>query len=219
MAKQTASTGTCALCGRVLARSGMSRHLKKCVSERDAQAKGKKAKVFHLFVEDRWCKEYWLHVEAKTCVPLEALDLFLRNLWLECCGHMSAFGIGRTQYTSCPLGEYDDAGMDVRMEAVLRPGLSFDHEYDFGSTTQLRLKVIAERQAVPEADIVLLARNEPPAIVCNFCGEPAVAVCSECLWDGAGWLCNKHAETHECGEDMLLPVVNSPRVGVCGYTG
>lgn len=26
-------------------------------------------------------------------------------------------------------------------------------------------------------------------------------------------------KTHECGEDMLLPVVNSPRVGMCDYTG
>ena len=24
---------------------------------------------------------------------------------------------------------------------------------------------------------------------------------------------------HECGQEMLLPVVNSPRVGVCGYVG
>jgi hypothetical protein len=24
---------------------------------------------------------------------------------------------------------------------------------------------------------------------------------------------------HECGEEMLLPVVNSPRVAMCGYTG
>jgi hypothetical protein len=24
---------------------------------------------------------------------------------------------------------------------------------------------------------------------------------------------------HECGEEMLLPMANSPRAGVCGYTG
>ncbi len=35
----------------------------------------------------------------------------------------------------------------------------------------------------------------------------------------AGWLCDSCAEDHKCGEDMLLPVVNSPRTGVCGYTG
>ena len=24
---------------------------------------------------------------------------------------------------------------------------------------------------------------------------------------------------HDCGEEAILPVVNSPRMGVCGYTG
>jgi hypothetical protein len=33
--------------------------------------------------------------------------------------------------------------------------------------------------------------------------------------------CGAHAESeeHECGEEALLPVVNSPRMGMCGYTG
>jgi hypothetical protein len=33
-----------------------------------------------------------------------------------------------------------------------------------------------------------------------------------------GWLCDAHAEKHK-HQDMFLPVVNSPRVGQCGYTG
>jgi len=28
-----------------------------------------------------------------------------------------------------------------------------------------------------------------------------------------------YEKDHERGEKMLLPVVNSPRVGMCGYTG
>ena len=44
-------------------------------------------------------------------------------------------------------------------------------------------------------------------------------VCTECVFDDGGWLCETCAVKHECGEEMLLPVVNSPRVGMCGYTG
>lgn len=34
------------------------------------------------------------------------------------------------------------------------------------------------------------------------------------------FFCETHAKRHECYNlDMLLPVVNSPRMGVCGYTG
>lgn len=32
--------------------------------------------------------------------------------------------------------------------------------------------------------------------------------------------CSKLAvDTHDCGEEMLLPVINSPRVGTCAYSG
>jgi hypothetical protein len=32
--------------------------------------------------------------------------------------------------------------------------------------------------------------------------------------------CELHSEDHDCEEaEMLLPVVNSPRMGMCGYTG
>lgn len=32
-------------------------------------------------------------------------------------------------------------------------------------------------------------------------------------------MCEDCEETHECGTEMLLPVCNSPRCGVCGYEG
>jgi len=64
----------------------------------------------------------------------------------------------------------------------------------------------------------ILTRNELPDMRCN-CGEKAEWVCSICLYDGNAWFCDKCAREHECGEDMLLPVVNSPRCGVCAYEG
>jgi hypothetical protein len=34
------------------------------------------------------------------------------------------------------------------------------------------------------------------------------------------FVCSDHARDHACGEEeSLMPVVNSPRMGVCGYTG
>ena len=44
-------------------------------------------------------------------------------------------------------------------------------------------------------------------------------VSTNCLWSDEGWLCDERAPDHPCGEGMLLPVVNSPRVGMRGYTG
>ena len=110
--------------------------------------------------------------------------------------------------------------MDVRLDEVLNPGQACSYEYDFGSTTELTLKVISEREVqAKEKAIQVLARNTPPAILCEVCGKSATEVCSQCIFDNKGWLCDDCEEDHECGEEMLLPVVNSPRVGMCAYTG
>jgi hypothetical protein len=49
-------------------------------------------------IDDRYAPgDYWLHLEAPITATLRALDGYLRDLWLECCGHLSIFEIdGRT---------------------------------------------------------------------------------------------------------------------------
>jgi hypothetical protein len=116
--------------------------------------------------------------------------------------------------------------MDVALSEVLKPGMKFGHQYDFGSTTALALRVVGEyggaARGKKEEPVRVLARNDPPEIRCGKCGKPAELVCTECLCEGRGWLCKSCAKKHEdeCeGGEMMLPVVNSPRVGVCGYCG
>lgn len=80
------------------------------------------------------------------------------------------------------------------------------------------MKVLSEDEGAGKGDsILVLARNEPPSLPCEVCGRPAVQVCAQCIYEGEGWLCDNCASEHECGEEMLLPRLNSPRVGVCGY--
>lgn len=94
------------------------------------------------------------------------------------------------------------------------------YEYDFGTATELKLKVISEQQASAKGSTIpVLARNVPPVILCEECGKPATEVCSQCIFEGRGWLCDDCVVEHECEKEMLLPVVNSPRVGMCAYTG
>ncbi len=195
----------------------MSRHLKGCGSGKAAGA----AQNYHLFVEGRYAKAYWMHLAVAAGAPLEALDGFLRNVWLECCGHMSAFTIGGERYSIHPMREFQERGMRTTLGKVLSTGAKFSYEYDFGSTTELSLKVVGRWAGeIPRGGIRLLARNEAPRVPCDRCGAKAAAqICTECAWEGEAWFCEECAASHECGEDMLLPVVNSPRVGVCGYSG
>lgn len=224
MARET-SMGKCHLCGGTFDKSAMAKHLKSCKpkegSESGSSGWGSREKdVFHLLVEDRYSPEYWMHVELPADAKLKVLDSFLRDIWLECCGHMSVFSIQGKNYSVADMGEFNDETMDARLSDVLRPGMKFSYEYDFGSTTYLVLKVISrEQKQLKGKSVLVLARNDPPEIPCVSCGKPATKVCTECIYSDAGWLCDTCAAGHECGEEMLLPVVNSPRVGVCGYTG
>lgn len=212
---QKGQEGTCLLCGSKYKRTGMARHLKSCLSKSlENQLKQKISDVhsfFHIQVTGYYSPQYWLYLKINTNTSLETLDQFLRDIWLECCGHLSAFSYkGR------------ELGMGRKIRDVLRPGMELLHEYDFGTTTKLLVKVLGEYEGPMEKGkpVQLLSRNDEPEIPCDECGKaPAVEICTECQWKEGGWLCQACAENHECDEDMRLPVVNSPRTGVCGYTG
>ena len=164
-----------------------------------------------ILVKGSYSPGYWLQLKVSSNSELEELDQFLRDIWLECCGHMSAFSYQRNELK-----------MGRKLKDVLSPGMELLHEYDFGSTTELLVKVLAEYEGPMEKNkpVEILARNEAPEIPCDECGKAlAVQICTECQWDGSGWLCEACAKKHECGEEMMLPVVNSPRTGVCGYEG
>lgn len=177
-------------------------------------------KFFHILVEGYHYPEYWMHLKISDDARLKDLDDFLRDIWLECCGHLSAFKIQGTRYSSSPMTEYDEKSMSRKLGDILGQGIKFSHEYDFGTTTELALRVVSEGEAkIKGKTIQLLARNEPLSITCNNCKNIATHVCAQCIYSGDGWLCDKCAQEHDCGEDMLLPAVNSPRVGMCGYTG
>lgn len=237
--KDSVSLGVCKLCGGEFAKNWMTRHLAKCLVEQEpnapARGKAKSREILHFRVEGG--PLFWLHLETAADSQFAVLDAFLRAIWLECCGHCSAFRLpqpkpaavaGAKKFLASLFGAYDDVDMMMRdedavMESKLasrvKEGDSFDYEYDFGSTTELKLTVVGKRDGLMKpGEVRLLARNLPPDIRCK-CGKPAVCVCTECAWDGAGWLCKACGKKHRCGHDMLLPMVNSPRVGVCAYCG
>ena len=206
---------TCLLCMAKYSDRGMTRHLQACIPKSLESGKSKTKpqirRFFHILVRGFYLSEYWLHLKVAGDARLKDLDVFLREIWLECCGHLSAFRMGRSELK-----------MSKKVRHALQPGMELPYQYDFGSTTDLLIKVMAEYDgAMPKNEqIQILARNAPPEISCDVCGQTAATqICSECQWEDRGWLCQKCAQTHDCGEEMMLPVVNSPRTGVCGYSG
>jgi hypothetical protein len=219
-----ASFGVCSLCGERKAKAMMTRHLKICAPGHDAP-KGRKSALIQIRAESRYGGCYWIDLEMKADATLGHLDSFLRELWLECCGHMSAFEINGCSYEDNGEGfsldppEWD---MNHRVGRVLLgPGERFRYEYDFGSTTELVLRLWGRREGVlAKSAVRLLARNEAPVWPCKVCGQPATLICTECAAGGDGFYCADHkSEDAVDHEELFLPVVNSPRMGVCGYSG
>jgi hypothetical protein len=213
---RTTYRGTCLLCGKKSTKAGIARHLKGCVAaHQPEEIKAKSGDLVHLRVEATHSPLYWLDIELSGERTLRHLDQFLRREWVECCGHLSSFSIPPYSYGD----GYDDRSMAQTLKRVLpEPGVSFSYEYDFGSTTHLTLRVVDWRTgSVPKEPVRILARNEPPVWRCTVCGEPARWICSFCHDDPEPFYCEEHGAEHECGEDGLLPVVDSPRMGVCGY--
>jgi hypothetical protein len=199
----------------------MNRHLASCPQRQkqlDSSAKNNQSTqpLFYLRAQDAYNSDFWLDLEVNGSAPLKAIDTYLRAIWLECCGHLSEFsagGWGGTKFAKTR-----------RVADVFGRNPAVTHIYDFGTSSETQIKVLGQREGVPltKHPITLLARNQMPEAECIECGQPATHFCMECQieHETTGMLCTQHAQSHpheDYGEPIEL--VNSPRLGLCGYTG
>jgi hypothetical protein len=218
--------GTCRICSKSYKKAGMQRHVRACRAKRVGPGAGD---GLLLAIEDRYLPSYWLVAEASPTVTWEDLDAFLRRIWVECCGHMSCFEVAGDTFVY----DVDDASewaddprsMEELVADALAPGDRFTYEYDFGTTTELVGRALDTVPGAPERPAIgVLARNEMPVHRCAVCGHSATRVCALChqVTDDDCWYCDACSEGHRCQDpqgEYFLPVVNSPRVGLCGYGG
>ena len=191
-----ASNGNCFICGKTAGKTSIKNHVLKDHNSGDELC-------YLLKAEGAYNKDYWLLFTLAMDASLSAVDKFLRQIWCECCGHMSAFRIGGREFGK------------ARKLSALSVGDTLLYEYDFGSTTEITVTVVDEiSRAKQQEKVQLLARNVPPHKLCEQCGAPAAVV--NALENEL--LCDKCAGDVK-DEAALMPIVNSPRSGECGYTG
>ena len=82
-----AARGNCYICGKELSKAGVKKHL--AVHQHNEPNAGEECVL--LKIEGAYYKDYWLFLDVPLTATLDSLDRFLREIWLECCGHMSAF--------------------------------------------------------------------------------------------------------------------------------
>ena len=214
--------GECAYCHQEIAGSKAEKHFSDCperlaVIKKRADVKNIPTEVlYHIRAQDASNGQFWLDMEMRGSATLKDLDHYLRAIWLECCGHMSQFSSGSRQRESI--------SKKYRADDVLRTGSKLTHIYDFGTSSETLIKVVGMREgkAVTSRPISLMARNRMPESTCADCIKPATQLCMECFIDEEAWrtFCDKHMRTHP-HDDYGGPVslVNSPRLGLCGYDG
>jgi hypothetical protein len=221
MATRKQSKGTCVYCGKELSKGGMTKHLTTCAKRQEAIAKAEAGKgtsesLYHLRVQDAYRKEFWLDLEMRGSKSLKDLDTYLRGIWLECCGHISEFYLG---------GAFSqEIGKSRKISDAFHVTHQMTHIYDMGTSSETIVQCVDMRTGKPTTSkpIALMARNNMPQEACIECGKPATHLCLECLCEDNTWgtLCDEHVQTHPHDNyDEPIPLVNSPRLGMCGYDG
>ncbi|HNW90777.1 MAG TPA: hypothetical protein PKN48_14045 [Bacteroidales bacterium] len=211
MEQELKSEGICIFCNEIISQQHQTKHLAEHLAVVEKEQKNAETGSWHIKVE---AGEMFLQLLVDGNVTFKALDKYLRDIWVECCGHMSAFRHRNMKIS-----------MKNTLDEVCSPRLKIDYEYDFGDTTYLEVS-INKRYAIKTPEkIKLLSRNNPLKLMCAICKKkPAEIICPICMYEENALFCNSCSEIHEkeCsdfGEDTQLPVVNSPRMGVCGYGG
>ncbi|MDE4907340.1 DUF6398 domain-containing protein [Methanogenium marinum] len=202
--------GTCLICRAVISKKLGLQHGEKCI-----QSSGwpiGSSPSFIIKIEDRHDPTYWLMILAQHDARLNDIDSLIRDVWVECCNHLSAFTIGKETYM------HTDEEMNIPLADLIKKGSLFYYEYDFESTTELRLKVVGVTPVMPpEGRICLTARNNHPSYPCSICGKKADFYVSNSEEEEAGQYCCLDCTLHLDGVYVQL-IENSPRTGICCYS-
>jgi hypothetical protein len=206
-------TGICAYCKTEVTKNirSLTSHLTKKCSERKSRKEPADIKYKMIMVGDDYGGYYWLLIKARTSLKLLDLDVFLRDIWLECCDHLSNFSADREEISKNErLYNFPD-------------GTVLDYIYDYGTSTDLKIKFLGDFSDCNEGDICILFRNEAPEFECDECGKKAEYTCDFCDNLFEDLYCKKCIKQHSCyetdGDDCMLRIPNSPRMGDCGYRG
>ena len=159
----------CRLCGRNYSTRGIGSHLQSCLTGNTQGNDQDNGDTTHLTVQ---AGPYRLELALQPDCTFGDLNGFLKKIWLECCGHLSLFDINGRDFRK----------MKVPIGQVSRPGMSFRHIYDMGSTSILDITenpkqpglfaALRDARTMPGSTrIRIMARNLIPEL-CD-CGKPA----------------------------------------------
>jgi hypothetical protein len=85
-------SGPCSLCDKIYSKNYFTRHILSCTKKISGDKKG-----YIVCVRDR---VFWLYMYLPKNIYLSDLDKYIRDIWTECCDHVSLFIINKKIYSS-----------------------------------------------------------------------------------------------------------------------
>ncbi|MEJ6951888.1 hypothetical protein [Natronospora cellulosivora (SeqCode)] len=208
--------GKCFSCDNIFIMTSMTRHLLTCKGYKENLHHDQLAKdiYFMLRIQGKYAKAFFLYLDIKAESTLAELDQFLRDIWMQGSYHKSAFTVNGEEFLFPPKKLGDS---NVKLVDLVNGSTRFEYKYDFSFTTSLNLDILHIRKgAYREHLIEIMSRNLAPEMSCEICDKQASWV----SWDNhyPYYYCDDCIEIYE-SDYGSLPIINSPRVGFCGYTG
>lgn len=219
----------CQICNKKFGCRQIFDHRQQCLSDLHQDKNGY---LISMFSHGITGETYELHIIVNKKCKLQHLDNYLREIWCECCNHLSIFEL---YVDSDVITTSDNKKKKIKlvpfsmelpkkdMIAKYGIGSKIIYTYDMGSTTTIYIQIGGELNGKKKNnDVEIVYRNNKPLIKCDKCSKKArffkidIPLCKLC-----GKKSNKDNDSKSCDsdddDDDLLKIVNSPRTGVCGY--
>lgn len=235
MEDSNVTQGRCQGCNALISKKAFIKHLETCPIIQSY--KNDQNLLFQIF--DRYRPDlYWMVVAAPPTLTLKELDSFLRSIWLGCCQHMSCFVLPSNEKEFYPYCFWNrsfterhryDLMNNYHLQDIFPKYSYLDYDFDFGNLSALQIEFLPNHDNTSSFysntlvnDFQLLILNHPPYYTCDKCCKlPLEVNCSVCMRSFC-LKCLQSRRAHNCDifdTEDILPIINSPRVGKCGYIG
>lgn len=205
------SPGQCLVCRKEITRKSAEMHL---ISYQKQEKATPPAFLIEVTAENR--PEYWMYLSCSPDATLDKIDILLKQIWMGD-DHLSLFTIEGEEYVPHP----ERSTLKVKVKELFRPGIAFTYAYNFYSPTVLHLVVLMSPpdHIPPKGSICVVARNSRIPYDCDLCGDKAEFFCDECyLETGAPLICKDCLREHDCSDEQLQVIPNTPVIGIEPFT-
>ena len=107
MSQKTASSGKCIFCNKSFTKTGITKHLDTHLAEKTIDEQPGKSIHVKIEANPKWgALPYFINLWIDGNASMGDIDIFLRQIWLECCGHIVVLPIRKARKQEAVCGTF-----------------------------------------------------------------------------------------------------------------